>query len=119
MTHLRSLRDLRRLKTVLGRSTFAGIAGSSAFVLLTLFSLTAGASEAELILPDLASVSFLGHTGRSLLMGGLVVCLLGLIFGLIIYRMVKKIPVHSSMKDISELIYETCKTYLLTQGKFL
>src|SRR5262245_22171009 len=52
-------------------------------------------------------------------MGVLVVCLLGLIFCLIIYRMVKKIPVHSSMKDISELIYETCKTYLLTQGKFL
>ncbi len=77
------------------------------------------ASEAELILPDLSSVSFLGLTGHELLVRGLAVCALGLIFGLIIYTQVKKLPVHQSMKDISELIYATCKTYLITQGKFL
>jgi K(+)-stimulated pyrophosphate-energized sodium pump len=119
MTYSRFFRGLRRLKTALGRPIFQNITGLSVFLLVTLFSFTAGASEAELILPDLSSVSFLGHTGRSLLMVGLVVCLLGLIFGLIIYSQVKKMPVHSSMKEISELIYETCKTYLLTQGKFL
>lgn len=90
-------------------------------VFLILFSLisTAHASEAELILPDLASVSFLGYTGRTLLMGGLGVCALGLIFGLVVYSQIKRLPVHKSMRDISELIYETCKTYLTTQGKFL
>src|SRR5688572_10061506 len=52
-------------------------------------------------------------------MGGLVVSGLGLLFGLVIYQRLKNLPVHSSMREISELIYETCKTYLLTQGKFL
>jgi K(+)-stimulated pyrophosphate-energized sodium pump len=75
--------------------------------------------EANLILPDLASVSFLGLTGRALLMGGLVVCGLGLLFGLMIYTQLKRMAVHQSMRDVSELIYETCKTYLITQGKFL
>ena len=76
-------------------------------------------SEADLILPDLASVSFLGMSGRSLLMGGLVVCILGLLFGLVMYLQLKNLPVHRSMREISELIYETCKTYLITQGKFI
>jgi K(+)-stimulated pyrophosphate-energized sodium pump len=75
--------------------------------------------EANLILPDLASVSFLGMTGRHLLMAGLVVCGLGLLFGLMIYTQLKRMPVHRSMREVSELIYETCKTYLITQGKFL
>src|SRR4029077_9168183 len=57
--------------------------------------------------------------GRSLLMGGLVVCLLGLGFGLVIFNQLKNLPVHRSMLEISELIYETCKTYLITQGKFI
>ena len=51
--------------------------------------------------------------------GGLLVCALGLVFGLLMYTRLKNLPVHSSMMEISELIYETCKTYLLTQGKFL
>ena len=75
--------------------------------------------EANLILPDLGSVDFQGINGRTLLMGGLVVCVLGLMFGLTIFTRLKNLPVHRSMLEISELIYETCKTYLVTQGKFI
>ena len=75
--------------------------------------------EANLVLPDLGSVEFQGINGRTLLMGGLGVCVLGLIFGLVIYNNLKNLPVHGSMLEISELIYETCKTYLLTQGRFI
>ncbi len=77
------------------------------------------ASEAELQIPDLSSVSFLGVTGHNLLLGGLVVCVLGMLFGIIQSMQISKLPVHKSMREISELIYETCKTYLVTQGKFL
>jgi K(+)-stimulated pyrophosphate-energized sodium pump len=77
-------------------------------------------SEANLELPDLGSATFLGGIkGSTLLMGGLVVSALGLIFGLIIFNRLKNMAVHSSMREVSELIYETCKTYLATQGKFL
>jgi K(+)-stimulated pyrophosphate-energized sodium pump len=79
----------------------------------------ASASEADLVMPDLGSVQFLGHSGRGLLMGGLVVCLLGLVFGLVTYVQLRNLPVHRSMREISELIFETCKTYLVTQGKFI
>src|SRR5262245_14214123 len=75
--------------------------------------------EANLIIPDLSSVHFFGMSGHSLLMLGLIVCGLGLLFGLVIYSRLKAMPVHQSMREISELIYETCKTYLLQQGKFL
>src|SRR5262245_4383945 len=78
-----------------------------------------GGGEASLIIPDLGKASFLGWSGRGLLQFGLVVCVLGLIFGLVIYGQLKNLPVHVSMRDISELIYETCKTYLITQGKFI
>ncbi|MGH9464134.1 MAG: sodium/proton-translocating pyrophosphatase, partial [Thermoanaerobaculia bacterium] len=96
--------------------------------LLTLTFLTLGAlagaaparaSEAELVLPDLDSVSFLGTSGSNLLLGGLLVCVLGALFGLVMYAQLKRMPVHQAMREISELIYETCKTYLLTQGKFI
>jgi K(+)-stimulated pyrophosphate-energized sodium pump len=80
---------------------------------------SAGGGEASLIIPDLSQVSFLGVNGHTLLMSGLVVCALGLLFGLMIYTRLEKAAVHVSMKDISELIYETCKTYLQTQGKFI
>ncbi|MGN6184458.1 MAG: sodium-translocating pyrophosphatase [Thermoanaerobaculia bacterium] len=76
-------------------------------------------SEANLVLPDLGSVQFLGMGGNRLLLGGLVVCVLGLLFGLGMYMQLKKLPVHRAMLEISELIYETCKTYLVTQGKFI
>jgi K(+)-stimulated pyrophosphate-energized sodium pump len=76
--------------------------------------------EANLVIPDLSQVSFFGGIhGRSLLMGGLVVCALGLLFGLVMYSQLKRMPVHQSMREVSELIYETCKTYLITQGKFI
>ncbi|MBA3914880.1 MAG: sodium-translocating pyrophosphatase, partial [Acidobacteriales bacterium] len=75
--------------------------------------------EANLKVPDLSSVSFLGIDGHKLLMIGLVFCVLGLLFGLAIYMRLKNLPVHRAMREISELIYETCKTYLVTQGKFL
>jgi K(+)-stimulated pyrophosphate-energized sodium pump len=76
--------------------------------------------EANLVLPDLAQATFLGGTnGRSLLMWGLGVCALGLLFGLATFTQLRNLPVHRSMLEISELIYETCKTYLITQGKFL
>ena len=75
--------------------------------------------EANLVLPDLSQASFFGIDGRSLLMVGIVVSILGMGFGLMIYRHLQALPVHSSMLEISELIYETCKTYLLTQGRFL
>jgi K(+)-stimulated pyrophosphate-energized sodium pump len=76
--------------------------------------------EANLTLPDLSDVTFLGNlNGHNLLLGGIVVCILGLVFGLAIYMHLKKLPVHRAMREISELIYETCKTYLITQGKFI
>ena len=77
------------------------------------------ASEKDLVLPDLASVQFLGMPGSQLLTMGLAVCLFGLVFGLVIFNQLKNLPVHQSMREISELIYETCKTYLITQGKFI
>jgi K(+)-stimulated pyrophosphate-energized sodium pump len=77
-------------------------------------------SEADLVLPDLGSATFLGGiSGDRLLMGGMLVCVLGLLFGLGMYVQLKNLPVHRAMLEISELIYETCKTYLVTQGKFI
>jgi K(+)-stimulated pyrophosphate-energized sodium pump len=76
--------------------------------------------EVDLIVPDLSKATFLnGISGPTLLLGGLLVAILGMVFGLLIYHRLKNMPVHSSMRDISELIYETCKTYLQTQGRFL
>ena len=100
--------------------------------LATLLLLTAGSAlaqpaaqtteeggEAALKLPDLSSVSFLGVDGHRLLMVGLLFCVFGLGFGKVIFMRLKNLPVHRAMREISELIYETCKTYLITQGKFL
>jgi len=75
--------------------------------------------EANLRLPDLSSVSFLGMDGHKLLLFGIGICALGLVFGMTIFVRLKGLPVHRAMREISELIYETCKTYLITQGKFL
>ncbi|HTV59317.1 MAG TPA: sodium-translocating pyrophosphatase [Verrucomicrobiae bacterium] len=78
-----------------------------------------GGGEASLKLPDLTQVKFLGVNGHNLLVWGILFCIFGLLFGLAIYSRLKNLPVHRSMREISELIYETCKTYLITQGKFL
>lgn len=83
-----------------------------------LFAPSAFASEAELVLPSL-DVDIVGINARTLLFVGMAICVLGGLFGLVIYQRLKKLPVHKSMREVSELIYETCKTYLLTQGKFL
>ncbi|HXT64515.1 MAG TPA: sodium-translocating pyrophosphatase [Pyrinomonadaceae bacterium] len=86
------------------------------------FSIAAPAaygSEGDLILPDLSSVAFRGIDGHRLLLIGILFCFLGLLFGLVIFIQLKNLPVHRSMREISELIYETCKTYLITQGKFI
>src|SRR5579884_3479947 len=79
-----------------------------------------GGGEANLKLPDLRSATFLnGVDGHTLLLGGIAVSFLGLVFGLAIFVRLRNMPVHTAMRDVSELIYETCKTYLATQGKFL
>ena len=115
------LADLRRLSSI--RSSAKLLIAA-----LTLFLLNAAtafaqpnetAGEANLRLPDLSSVNFLGMTGHNLLLIGLLFCAFGLLFGLAIYIQLKNLPVHRSMREISELIYETCKTYVITQGKFL
>ncbi|GJQ29925.1 MAG: K(+)-insensitive pyrophosphate-energized proton pump [Phycisphaerae bacterium] len=75
--------------------------------------------EANLVLPRVGGVSFMGIAGDTLLYGGLAVSALGMLFGLVIYAQLKGLPVHKSMLDISELIYATCKSYMIQQGKFL
>ncbi|HBW22463.1 MAG: sodium-translocating pyrophosphatase [Elusimicrobia bacterium GWA2_56_46] len=99
---------MRKLKTFAAAAVYTVLSSGAAF-----------AGEAQLKIPDLSSVSFLGLNGHNLLLGGLVVCVLGVLFGLVQSAQISRLPVHKSMKDISELIYETCKTYLITQGKFL
>jgi K(+)-stimulated pyrophosphate-energized sodium pump len=82
--------------------------------------LFAQGGEAGLKLPDLSTATFVGGvSGPTLLLVGLGVSVLGFLFGLAMYTHLRNLPVHESMLEISELIYETCKTYLLTQGKFL
>ena len=104
---------LRRRALTLVFTVFAVLCGAPAT-----FAAPEG-GEAALKLPDLSQVTFLGIDGHRLLLVGLVFCGLGLLFGLLIYMQLQNLPVHRSMKEISELIYETCKTYLITQGKFI
>ncbi|HQZ38708.1 MAG TPA: sodium-translocating pyrophosphatase [Vicinamibacterales bacterium] len=75
--------------------------------------------EINIQLPDLNQGDFLGLTGHQILLSGLLVCVLGLAFGAWTYVGVKNLPVHRSMAEVSDLIYETCKAYLIQQGKFL
>jgi K(+)-stimulated pyrophosphate-energized sodium pump len=89
-----------------------------------MFLLTAGAAfagEADIKLPDLTQVSFLGGAlaGLTILNAGLIVCLIGMIFGIMQYVQTKNLPAHKAMLDVSQTIWETCKTYLFQQGKFL
>ena len=76
-------------------------------------------TETSVVLPHMGDATFVGMSGQVLLQIGVGICILGLAFGLVIYKQLEQLPVHRSMKDISELIYETCKTYLITQGKFI
>jgi K(+)-stimulated pyrophosphate-energized sodium pump len=80
------------------------------------------ASEADINIPDLTQVSFDGLggvSGLALMYVGLALCVVGAVFGLVQYQQTKALPVHSSMSNVSNIIWETCKTYLFTQGKFL
>src|SRR5213082_1079205 len=99
------------------------VAGAVAVIALTTCAFGQSSSEvggeANLKLPDLSQVNFLGTDGHKLLSIGILFCLFGLGFGLTIYSRLKNLPVHRTMLEISELIYETCKTYLVTQGKFI
>src|SRR3989441_12169886 len=80
----------------------------------------AAGGEAALVLPDLNQATFLGGIGgRAVLLWGLVICALGVLFGLVQYTQLRNLPVHRAVREVSELIYETCKTYLLTPGRFL
>src|SRR5215207_9915850 len=76
-------------------------------------------SEADLVLPDLKAVTFLGTSGWNILAIGIGVSIIGLLFGLVKYQKLRNLPVHAAMLEISELIYGTCKTYLRTQAKFI
>jgi len=78
-----------------------------------------GGGEASLVLPDTGSLDFMGVPGSTLLTIGIGVSLLGMGFGLWTYMQLKNMPVHRSMLEISELIYTTCKAYMIQQGKFL
>jgi K(+)-stimulated pyrophosphate-energized sodium pump len=102
-----------------GRPAFAAQAGQPATEAAQAGGSGAGGGEASLVLPDLSAVDFGGINGRTLLMGGLLICALGLLFGLVTFKQLKELPVHPAMLEVSELIYETCKTYLVTQGKFI
>ncbi|MFM8408640.1 MAG: sodium/proton-translocating pyrophosphatase, partial [Alphaproteobacteria bacterium] len=82
--------------------------------------LAARASETDIVLPDFRSATFLGGmNGHTVLLIGMLVSLVGFVFGILMYSQIRNLPVHRSMSEISELIYETCKTYLLTQIKFI
>jgi K(+)-stimulated pyrophosphate-energized sodium pump len=98
------------------RRTLSALAVTLPFIFV---SSAHAAGEADLTVPPLNSVLFHGVAGSTLLTWGLLICVAGLIFGLVIYKRLKNLPVHSSMRAVSELIYETCKTYLRTQGKFI
>ncbi len=87
--------------------------------LLALQTPAPAAGEANLKLPDFTQVRFLGMNGHHLLMYGLLFCVFGLLFGLAMYSRIRNLPVHRSMGEISAIIWETCKTYLFQQGKFL
>src|SRR5437867_12451576 len=80
------------------------------------------ASEADIKIPDLTKVKFDGLNGISglaLMYLGILICAVGAVFGLVQYKQTRALPVHDSMRNVSNIIWETCKTYLFTQGKFL
>jgi K(+)-stimulated pyrophosphate-energized sodium pump len=109
--------NLMKLKKTFALASLLTLSAASAFAQPA----PEAGGEASLRLPDLSSVSFLNGAidGHRLLMIGILFCLFGLGFGMAIYMRLKNLPVHRSMREISELIYETCKTYLVTQGKFI
>ena len=112
---------IRKLQSICRAFNSTAVLGGIALLMVLLAPSPAHASEADLRTPDLNKVNFLHNTigGATLLTFGLVICLAGLAFGLIIKEQLRKLPVHRSMAEVSETIYATCKTYLQTQGKFI
>src|SRR5271155_3686281 len=108
------------LKNAFLRKTFA-LATLLTVGAASAFAQPEAGGEASLKLPDLSLVSFFNGAidGHKLLLVGILFCIFGLAFGMVIYMRLKNLPVHRTMREISELIYETCKTYLVTQGKFI
>ncbi len=94
---------------------------AAASVSAALVCTTARASEANIRIPDLEAVSFLDGrlSGQAVLLLGLGVCVVGMAFGWWQYVQTKRLPAHPSMTAVSHIIWETCKTYLTQQGKFL
>ncbi|HYG22822.1 MAG TPA: sodium-translocating pyrophosphatase [Verrucomicrobiae bacterium] len=104
------------------RNTKSYLTRSLAFLAVLSSSLGAYASEADIKIPDLSVVKFPslgGVSGHTLMLLGIVVCAIGALFGIVQYLQTKRLPVHESMAKVSHTIYETCKTYLFTQGKLL
>ncbi len=95
--------------------------GSALLAAVLCSNSTVFASEADIQLPDLSAVKFFNNSvsGTTLMMFGLVICVIGLIFALWQYIKTRNLPVHKSMSDVSAIIWETCKSYLAQQGKFL
>jgi K(+)-stimulated pyrophosphate-energized sodium pump len=112
-----------RMKSNLFSRRWARFAGTMATLLLlgqgAAFAADSSGGEANLQLPDLSQVHYWGFNGHSLLMFGPLACILGMVFGLFMYVHLKGLPAHRAMKDVSQIIWETCKTYLINQGKFL
>jgi K(+)-stimulated pyrophosphate-energized sodium pump len=124
---IRGLETLMRTASKASRFRSAAVSGALAVISVALSSpgrvcaqsAPQAGSEATLQLPDFTKVQFLGVDGHRLLLFGIIFCILGLLFGWIMYTRLKNLPAHTSMKEMSQLIWETCKTYLTTQGKFL
>jgi K(+)-stimulated pyrophosphate-energized sodium pump len=112
-----------RMTSNLFSRRWARFAGAMATLILlgqgAAFAAETGGGEANLQLPDLSQVHYWGFNGHSLLMFGPLACILGMVFGLFMYAHLKGLPAHRAMKDVSQIIWETCKTYLINQGKFL
>ena len=97
-------------------------ARSALLAALFTLQLSALGGEADIKIPDLNQVKFAGLGGIggvTLMYMGIVICAIGAAFGLVQYQQTKALPVHESMAKVSHTIWETCKTYLFTQGKFL
>jgi K(+)-stimulated pyrophosphate-energized sodium pump len=114
--YVSAILSIRKIKTI-AASVAVTLAGAAAAAAKPPGEATAG--EANLKLPDLHQVQFLGVSGHNLLTVGILFCIFGLLFGLVIYSRLKNLPVHRAMAEVSQLIWETCKTYIIQQGKFL